>query len=435
VLTDLQIEKLAKPSARREIPDGKIGGLYLVVQPSGAKSWALRYRAAGTPKKFTIGPYPAIGLSAARKRAQKALAEVVDGVDPSAQKKAAREAEKAANSTADRVEDVVDAYVNDYLAKKAKPSWAKEAERLLRVEVVPTFGKKRLGDLTDDDIHKLLKEIAKRAPITANRTFAVFRKLCHWAMSRDGGKLIKTSPCDGVETPTAERPRDRVLDDTEIKLAWQAFESIGWPFGPIGKLLLLTGARRDEVASMEWRELDLEAGVWRIPKERTKNKRAHDVPLPAAAVDILKGLPHVEPKRGSDGRVRPALVFSTTGATAVSGFSRAKDAIDVGITEKLQAEAKARGDDPAGIKTPDWVIHDLRRTVATNLQKLGVRLEVTEAVLNHVSGSRAGIVGIYQRHEWATEKRQALDAWARRLETIVTGTEESNVVQLAKARG
>lgn len=274
MLTDLQIEKLAKPAARREIPDGKIGGLYLVVQPSGSKSWALRYRAAGAPKKFTIGPYPAIGLAAARKRAQKALAEVVDGFDPSAQKKAAREAQKASNSIADRVESVVDAYVKDYLAKNAKPSWAKEAERLLRVEVLPKFGKKRLGDLTDDDVHKLLKEIAQRAPITANRTFAVFRKLCHWATSRDGGKLIRTSPCDGIETPTQERTRDRVLDDAEIKRAWEAFELVGWPFGPIGKLLLLTGARRDEVASMEWRELDLEARVWRLPKERTKNKRA-----------------------------------------------------------------------------------------------------------------------------------------------------------------
>jgi integrase len=433
MLTDLQIEKLARPTGRREIPDGKIGGLYLVVQPSGAKSWALRYRAAGAPKKFTIGPYPSIGLAAARKRAQKALAEVVDGVDPSAQKRAAREAEKAANSTADRVDNVVDGYVKDYLAKKAKPSWAKEAERLLRVEVIPKFGNKRLGDLNDDDIHKRLKEIAERAPITANRTFAVFRKLCHWAMSRDGGKLIKTSPCDGVEMPTAERARERVLDDAEIKLAWQAFESIGWPFGPIGKLLLLTGARRDEVASMEWRELDLEETVWRLPKERTKNKRAHEIPLSAAAVDILKGLPRVEPKRGPDGKVRPALVFSTTGATAVSGFSRAKDAIDAAIMEKLQEEAKDRGDDPEEIRAPDWVIHDLRRTVATNLQKLGVRLEVTEAVLNHVSGSRAGIVGIYQRHEWAPEKRQALDAWARRLDSIITGVTGDNIVELRSA--
>jgi integrase len=336
MLTDLQIEKLPAPAARREVPDGKVAGLYLVVQPSGAKSWALRYRVAGAPKKFTIGPYPAIGLAAARKRAQKALAEVVDGVDPSAQKRAAREAEKAANSAADRVENVVDAYVKNYLSKKAKPSWAKEAERLLRVEVLPKFGKKRLGEITDDNVHNLLRDIAKRAPITANRTFAVLRKLCHWAMSRDGGKLIKTSPCDGVDAPTAERARERVLGDAEIKLAWGAFEAIGWPFGPIGKLLLLTGARRDEVASMEWRELDLEEGVWKLPKERTKNKRPHEIPLPPAAIEILKSVPRVEPKRGPDGRPRPALVFSTTGRTAVSGFSRAKAAIDAAIMQRLQ---------------------------------------------------------------------------------------------------
>jgi integrase len=421
VLTDLQIEKLTIPTTRREIPDGKIGGLYLVVQPSGAKSWALRYRVAGAPKKFTIGPYPAIGLAVARKRAQRALAEVVDGVDPSATKRAAREALKAASEAEDRVESVVDAYVKGHLAKKAKPSWAKEAERLLRVEVLPKFGKKRLGDLTGDDIHKLLKEIAERAPITANRAFAVFRKLCHWAMSRDGGKLIKTSPCDGVEVPSPERERERVLDDAEVRLACEAFDSIGWPFGPVGKLLLLTGARRDEVASMEWRELDLEAAVWRIPKERTKNKRAHEIPLPAVAVDILRGLPRVEAKRGADGRLRPALVFTTTGATPVSGFSRAKDAIDAFIVKRLREDAETRGADPEEVKAPDWVMHDIRRTVATNLQKLGVRLEVTEAVLNHVSGSRAGIVGVYQRHEYAAEKRAALEAWSRRLAAIVSG--------------
>jgi integrase len=435
MLTDLQIEKLPKPRARQEIPDGKISGLYLLIQPSGAKSWALRYRVAGAPKKFTIGAYPAVSLSTARKKAQKALAEVVDGIDPSAQKKAAREAQRAANSTEDRVETVVDAYVKDYLAKKAKPSWAKEAERLLRVEIVTKFGKKRLGEITDDNVHKLLKEIAGRAPITANRAFAVFRKLCHWAMSRDGGKLIKASPCDGVEMPTPERTRDRVLDDAEIKLAWQAFDVVAWPFGPLAKLLLLTGARRDEVASMEWREIDLEQGVWQLPKERTKNKRAHEIPLAPAAVEILRSLTRVEPKRGADGKPRPALVFSTTGRTAVSGFSRAKDLIDAAIVERLKKDAEARGEDPASVKAPDWVFHDLRRTVATNLQKLGVKLEVTEAVLNHVSGSRAGIVGVYQRHEYAPEKRQALDAWARRLHAIVNGAPASNVVELAAARG
>jgi integrase len=432
-LTDLKIEKLAGEAKRREIPDGRIGGLYLIVQPSGQKSWALRYRVGGAPKKFTIGPYPAIGLAAARKRAQKALAGVVDGVDPSAQKKAAREAEKAANSTADRVETVVGCYVNDYLAKNTKPSWAKEAERLLRVEIVPKFGKKRLGEITDENVHKLLQDIAGRAPITANRTFAVFRKLCHWAMSLDGGKIIKTSPCDGVEMPTPENPRERVLDDVEIKLAWQAFDAIDWPFGPIGKLLLLTGARRDEVASMEWREMDLEEKIWRIPAARTKNKRPHEIPLSDTAVAILKECPRVERKREKGEAPRPALVFSTTGSTSVNGFSRAKASIDSAILERLQKDSQ--GDDPGELTPERWTFHDLRRTVATNLQKLGVRLEVTEAILNHVSGSRAGITGVYQRHKWAPEKRQALDAWARRLDAIITGAEASNVVELAKVRG
>jgi len=196
-------------------------------------------------------------------------------------------------------------------------------------------------------------------------------------------------------------------------LVWRALEKVGWPFGPIGNLLLLTGARRDEVASMRWGELDLTSGTWRLPKERTKNKRPHEVPLSDAAIEVIESLPRIE---GKDG-----LVSTTTGATAVSGFSRAKRAIDAAMLKTL----------PEGVASPPhWTLHDLRRTVATNLQRLGVRLEVTEAVLNHTSGSRAGIVGVYQRHEYAAEKRAALDAWAKRIEAIVEGRDAFNVVSL-----
>jgi integrase len=434
MLTDLQIEKMAIPATRREIPDGKVGGLYLVVQPSGQKSWALRYRVAGAPKKFTIGSYPAVSLGAARRKAQKAMAEVVDGLDPSAQKKAAREAQKAANTTEDRVENVVESFIKRHLEAKAKPSWAKEGARLLRAEINPKFGKRRLGEISAKDVDKLLGEIAERAPITANRTLAVFRKLCNWAVSPKVG-LIGASPCAGVEAPTVERSRERVLSDDEVKFAWGAFDVVGWPFGPLAKLLLLTGARRDEVASMEWREVDLAAKVWRIPSARTKNKRPHEIPLSDTVVAILKEFPKVETGREKSETPKPALVFTTTGKTSVSGFSRAKDAIDAVMLELLQKDAENRGRSPNAVTPPQrWVIHDLRRTVATNLQKLGIKLEVTEAVLNHVSGSRAGIVGVYQRHEYATEKRQALDAWAHRLEAIVSGDARSNVVELAEAR-
>ena len=284
MLTDIQIKKLALPEQRREVPDGKIAGLFLVVQPSGAKSWAVRYRVAGTPKKFTIGPYPAIDLATARKRAQEAMGEVAGGNDPAAQKKAVRAARVAEQSAGDRVETVVDLFVKKHLAKKSKPSWAKEGERLLRVEIVPTLGKRRLGEITRADVRRRLEEIADRgAPITANRTLAVFRKLCNWALSQE---LIGASPCASLEAPSPERSRERVLNDDEIRLVWRAFEQVGWPFGPMGKLLLLTGARRDEVAGMRWGELDLSAKVWRLPKERTKNKKAHELPLTEAALGI-----------------------------------------------------------------------------------------------------------------------------------------------------
>ena len=172
---------------------------------------------------------------------------------------------------------------------------------------------------------------------------------------------------------------------------------------------------------MRWSELDLAARVWRLPASRVKNARAHEVPLSDAAVEIIQGLPRI-------GDVKDGYVFTTTSFSPVSGFSRAKRAIDRTIIEIMREEAEARGNNPDSVTALlGWRLHDLRRTVATSLQKLGVRLEVTEAILNHVSGSRAGIVGVYQRHEYAAEKRAALDAWARRLEAIVSGAEPSNV--------
>jgi integrase len=429
MLTELQIEKLSLPEKRREIPDGKVAGLYLIHQPSGARSWALRYRIGGAPKKFTIGVWPEIRLGAARKRAQKALAEVADGNDPSAKKKAAREAQKAAAAADDRVEKIIEDFIEKYLAKEAKPSWAKEAARLLRVEIVPKFGKKRLGEITDDNVGDLLTAIDKRgAPITANRTFAVFRKLCNWAMTKAGGKLITASPCVGLAAPGKEHSRDRVLDDKEIRLAWEAFDAIGWPFGSIGKLLLLTGARRDEVASMKWAEIDLAAKTWTLPRARKKNNQPHEIPLSDDAADIISALPHIGEKRGG-------LVFTVTGNSAVSGFSRAKAAIDKAVLDRMKEDAEARGDDPDEVEAIEpWVMHDLRRTLATNLQKMGVKLEVTEAILGHSSGTRKGIIGVYQRYEYGPEKRAALEAWARKLDAIVTGAPTSNVVELAVGR-
>ncbi len=397
MLTDVGIRKLATPATRREVPDGKVTGLYLVLQPSGRKSWALRFRANGKPVKLTIGGYPTIGLGEARRRAQEALGELSGGRNPAAEKRAARTAAKAERETAaDRVERVVDLFIERHAKAKTR-DW-RNTKGMLDSEIVRRWKGRRLSEITRPHVVALLDEVIDRgAPVRANRVFAEFRNMSKWALARG---MIDRNPCDGLSSPTNETRRDRVLTDDEVRLVWQAAEAIGWHFRAIARLLLLTGARRDEVGEMRWSEVDLQAKTWTLPPARTKNKRQHEIPLSDDAVAIIKALPRVEGK--------PGFVFTTTGRTPVSGFSRAKRQIDAAVL-------KARD----GSAPEHWTLHDLRRTVATNLQKLGVRLEVTESALNHVSGSRGGIVGVYQRHEYAAEKREALDAWATRLRTIV----------------
>jgi integrase len=415
VLTDIQIKKLMPSEKRREIPDGRISGLYLLLQPSGARSWAVRYRVGGKPAKFTLGSYPAVDLATARKRAQEALGELAGGNDPHARRKAAREARKAEQSIKDRVEDVAAVFVERYVKKNVGDAWARETERLLRVEIIPKLGGKRLGEVKRSDVHDLLDGIVDRgSPITANRTLAVFRKLCNWAIERG---IIAASPADKIKAPAAEESRDRVLGDDEIRIAWRAFERVGWPYGPISELLLLTGARLNEIAAARWSEIDLDAKTWTIAKERVKNGVAHEIPLSDAAIKVLSALPRMS--------ARPdALVFSRTGRTPVSSFFHAKASIDAAIVETLEEGEKA----PA-----HWTFHDLRRTAASGMAGLGFAPHVVEAVLNHRSGTIKGVAAVYNKYNYASEKRAALDAWARRLKEIVSGA-ESNVVPLIKGR-
>jgi integrase len=204
--------------------------------------------------------------------------------------------------------------------------------------------------------------------------------------------------------PQPEKSRDRVLSDEELKRVWEAAGEIGWPFGPIIRLLILTGARREEIGGLRWSEI--KGDRIELSGDRTKNGKPHIIPLSAPAITIIEGLHHVHGSK---------FVFTVTGETPVSGFSKVADRFE------------------SMLALPDWRLHDLRRTVATGLQRLGVRLEVTESVLGHTSGSRAGIVGIYQRHTWSDEKRAALDAWARHVESLVEG-KPANVVGLAARR-
>jgi integrase len=408
-LTKITIDNLQSGPARREIPDGKAHGLYFVIHPTGAKSWAVRYRFNGKPRKLTIGPYPDISLAQAREKAAKAKGKLADKIDPGAEQQAEKAATKAkARQPSNSVEKVIE----DFIALYAKPNtrdW-RETERLL-AEFAEAWKGRPLADIGKSDIHRVLDAIVARgSPVTANRKFAQLRKMCRWAVSRG---IIERSPVEGIDPPSAEKSRDRVLDTNELRLIWLAAGDLGFPFGPIVKLLILTGQRRSEVGGMEWSELDFEKGLWTIPAARSKNRLQHVLPLPPQAEEIIKGLPRFSGSK---------FVFSP-GDTAPSGFSRAKTRIDGIITTLNGAKP-----------TAPWVLHDIRRSVAAGLAALGVNLPVTEKLLNHISGSFAGIVGVYQRYNFADEMRVAIDRWSQHIGTVVSGKITANVISLHGGR-
>jgi integrase len=371
-LTAKGIEAVRAADDRRELPDDYMRGLYLVVQPTGSKSWAVRYRHGGRSHKHTVGPYPAFDLKQARDAAAKVLRAVAEGRHPE---------QRQSGSVEDAVAQFLERHGKNY-----RPKPRSEAERLLRLHVVGNWGRRKLEEITRADVRAMIARI--KAPIAANRVFGIVRKLFNWAVEND---LIVNSPVAGLKAPHAETSRDRVLTDDELRRVWQAAERLGPLNGGVVRLLVLTGQRRNEVAHMQWRELDLERRLWTLPRERVKNDRRHEVPLSSQAVATIQALP----------RISDRFVFSTNAESPVNDFGK----------------NKGRLDELSGVS--DWVLHDLRRTVASGMARLGISLSVIEKVLNHVSGSFAGIVGVYQRHEFADEKRAALERWADHVERLV----------------
>jgi integrase len=206
-----------------------------------------------------------------------------------------------------------------------------------------------------------------------------------------------------------------VLSDAELRALWRASDAEPYPWRAAVKLLILTAQRRSEVIEARWDEIDLDARLWTIPAGRAKNGKAHLVPLSAPALDVIRGIPRLS---GS------GLLFPSRSdlARAASGLSKLMARLAVAVEAEM------------GEPVERWTLHDLRRTAATGMQRLGIRLEVTEATLNHVSGSRAGIVGVYQRHDFRDEKRHALDAWAAEVMRIVEGRPVDNVAPIRAAR-
>jgi integrase len=436
-LTTIGVANAMPKATRREIPDPGCAGLHLVVQPSGNKSWAVRYRIQGKPKKLTLGPVATnvssndvsingrvLTLAAARKLATAALHEVQSGVDPARKKQIEKQRLRTQRVEAER--DTVAAIAARFLERHAKTktrerSW-REYRRILEFDILPRWGERPISEIASRDVHALLDDIVDRgAPIVANRTLAVLRKMCAWAIER--GALVH-SPCAGVKPPSRAVSRDRVLSTDELRLVLRACDEMGWPFGPLIKLLIATAQRRDGVGSMTWAELDLDARTWLIPASRMKGNVAHEVPLSDYTAGLLRTI-----KRLKD----CPFVFSTTGKTAVDGYSRAKERLNSRIIELIRADVERRGGDPESVEPlPHWTFHDLRRTAASHMARLGIALPVIEKILAHTSGSFGGIVGVYQRYEFVAEKSAAVDAWGKWL-TALTADAPANVVALRAA--
>lgn len=408
-LTARAVEQ-AKPEARVcEIPDGGLPGLYLVIQPSGTRSFALRYRHIGRTRNMTLGRWPAFSLGEARDAARAALRAIAEGRDPAGEK---RQAKSDSSALCFEVACL-------FIERDQRPgnrTW-KETARLLGLRpddngfalikggIIDQWSGRRIEEIRRRDVIATLDALSNK-PATKQNTFAALRRLFNWALARD---LIATSPCAGVEAPTPTPARDRVLTDDELRWFWQACDTVGLPFSPLFKLLCLTGQRREEVGGMRWSEL--EGTHWTIPAARVKNGREHALVLPEPVLALIRSIPRIE---------NCPFVFSTTGTTPVSGYSEAKRRLD-----RRMLELAHRENGRHNVQVPPWRLHDLRRTAASGMARLEIALPTIEKVLNHVSGSFGGIVGVYQRHEFKAEKAKALKTWAEHMVALSSSSSEA----------
>jgi integrase len=407
-LTQRRIDDLECPPGKKDalVFDDEQRGLGVRVTASG-KSYLAQYTIAGTKRRVPLGSCSAISLAKAREAVQAMLGDVAKGRDPAADRKeAVRKAEEKAAHEALTLGVLIDKWEQRHLADK-RPGYAAEATRALRFAFAKHL-KSPAANLTSKAVKVTLNAIADKGRKATARLTGAYGRACYgWAIGKD---LLSENPFAGIKLD-AVASRDRVLSDEELVAIWGATKGPG-AYNAIVRMLILTGQRREEVADMTWDEIAPDLSTWTIPASRAKNGVAHMVPLSSQAQAIAKAAPRLAKDNADD---KPEFVFQGR-AGAFNGFSKAKTALD----------------DDSGVT--GWRLHDLRRTMATGLQRLGVRLEVTEAVLNHVSGSRAGIVGIYQRHEWSDEKRAALNAWGEHVTAIVEGREAGgNVTPLRRS--
>lgn len=417
-LDDRTIRNLKAPSSGRlEIWDALLPGFGLRVTDKDARTYFIMYRigfgAGRIQRRYRIGDAKAMDLAEARETARQALGKVERGIDPAAN----RVHVQGAQVNADSFAAVATAYLERYVKRRTRASTYRETKRILDVDVIPAWGARPIASITRRDINAVLDTLTDRgAEVQANRVLARLRTLFAWAVEKD---YLPASPVVRMKAPTKERTRDRALNEDEIRQFWQATGELGWPFGPLFRLLLVTAQRRDEVAGLAWAELDFERRVWTIPRDRTKNDRAHEVALSELALEIIADLPTVDEK----------LVFTTNRKHPVSGFSRGKTRVDA-LMDAVRRKASRLPEGEDGMQ--DWILHDLRRTAATGMAGLNIAPHVLDRVLNHVAGTIRGVAAVYNRFAYESERAVALEAWGSYIESLIRPAPVANVVRLAK---
>jgi integrase len=463
-LTAAAIKKFAANPAKKRRRIRDLGGqsLYLIIEPSGVKSFEMRFRRpGGRPAKIRLGQYdatdreiegdPVIGqpltLAAARALATKLHRERQLGRDVIGEHKAARHRQRA--EVKYREASTFGLAVRDYLreyAQKQTRNW-RETARLLGLHydanskaaqenkdgLAQRWGDKDVRSIDGHDVYSVCDEArrfgvpgvkARNKGLSEARGRALFVALSSLFKWLCKNRRVASNPCLNAYQPEPAKARDRHLTSDEIKWFWRACDEVDAPrvngatkpFSPLLRLLLLTGSRLNEVARMTRQELG-DDGMWRLPGSRTKNGKAHVVPLPPLAHELIASMP-----------VNSDFVFSTNGQTPVSGWNRMKRRLDAAM---LSIARKERG---AAVKIDKWRLHDLRRTAITGMAELGIRPDVIELTVNHVSGSRGGIAGIYNRSELLPERQTALERWAAHVEGLVRGMAGS-VVSLHPRQG
>jgi integrase len=392
-LNDRTLRRLiATTRHRHDLWDSTLSGFGVRLSPAGHCAFVVRYRVNGRLRRFTIGPFPRVSLADARQKARDALREAQGGKDLALDKIEARRAETFA--------ELADEYIERHASKKRS---GREDIRLLKgsphkkrtgkkphVPLVTRWGSRKVKEITRRDVRDLIDDVAARAPIMANRVLALVRKMFNFGIERD---WLDVNPCHMVKRAAAERQRDRVLSEDELRAVWKALDSEDMVIAAALRLRLLTAQRGGEVLGAAWNEMDLTTGWWTIPAERSKNGLAHRVPLSPQAVKALKALRSV---KGDSTWVFP---------------SPKKDKACIVHAQKAIERVVQR----SGVAFRG---HDLRRTAASLMVGAGVPRLVVSKILNHVE---TGVTAVYDRHGYDLEKRAALDFWGKRLEQIVSG--------------